>query len=63
MRFPTQHIRVNNGHANYQLHRDGNVTWETVDGKGNETGISNVITHTSIAEAKALFGSITSVSR
>jgi hypothetical protein len=61
MKLKTQHIRVAQGHNTYQLHRDGLVTWETVDSKG-ESAVVNLITHESIRKAKALFGDITSVS-
>lgn len=63
MKFSTQHIRVANGHENYQLHREGNVTWETRGGESGDNPAVNVIKHTSVAAAKALFGDITSVSK
>lgn len=63
MKFRTQHIRVANGHNAYQLHRDGNVTWQTVDSKSGEHVVTNLTTHTSVKEAKALLGSITSMSK
>ena len=63
MKFNTQHIRVANGHDNYQLHRDGNVTWRTVDSKGGESAVTQLTTHASVKEAKALFGSITQVGK
>ena len=62
MRFNTQHIRVSNGHDNYQLHRDGKTTWQTVDSKG-ESAVIALIEHESVAAAKALFGDITSVGK
>lgn len=63
MKFKTQHIRVANGHDNYQLHRDGHVTWQTVDSKGGMSTAVNLTKHTSVAAAKALFGRITSVGK
>ncbi|MEE8208399.1 MAG: hypothetical protein V3T88_05540 [Nitrosomonadaceae bacterium] len=62
MKFNTQHIRVTQGHLAYQLHRDGNVTWETVDSKG-EVAITNLIEHATVSAAKALLGSITSAGK
>lgn len=63
MKFKTQHIRVANGHNAYQLHRDGKDTWETKDGGKGDTAIYNVIHHTSVAQAKAEMGSISSTGR
>lgn len=62
MRFNTQHIRVTQGHLAYQLHRDGNVTWQTTDSKG-DAAITNLIKHTTVAAAKALLGDITSAGK
>ncbi len=58
MKFKTQHIRVAQGHNTFQLHRDGNVTWIT-HGDGNDQGASDIVTHSSVREAKAVFGAIT----
>lgn len=63
MKFNTQHIRVSDGHNTYQLHRDGNTTWETRGGGEGEQVPSNIIEHETVAAAKALFGNITSVSK
>jgi len=62
MRFSTQHIRVAQGHNVFQLHRDGNVTWVT-RGDGADQGASEVQEHSSVREAKALFGAITSAGK
>jgi len=62
MRFQTQHIRVSQGHTVFQLHRDGNVTWKTI-GDGVEQGASEVTVHDTVAQAKALFGNITSAGK
>ncbi len=62
MKFSTQHIRVSNGHDNYQLHRDGKLTWQTVDSKGEST-VTHLIEHDTVAQAKAVFGDITSVGK
>lgn len=60
MKFKTQHIKVASGHSNYGLHRDGKVTWQTTSSKSGEDIITDEITHASVAQAKALLGSITS---
>lgn len=63
MKLASQHIRVAQGHNTFQLHREGLVTWQTVDSKGGESSIANLTTHASIREAKALFGAITARSK
>ena len=63
MKFSSQHIRVTNGHLAYQLHREGNVTWQTVDSKSGESAVTNLTTHASVKEAKQLLGSITTRSK
>ena len=63
MKFSTQHIRVAQGHHPFQLHREGLVTWQTVDSKSGESAVTNLTTHASVREAKALFGAITTRSK
>ena len=62
MKFNTQHIRVTQGHIAFQLHREGNVTWQTQGEQGEQTP-THVIEHDTVRAAKALFGAITAVSK
>ena len=62
MKFKTQHIRVAQGHNVFQLHREGNTTWET-QGEGADQAASNVIVHDTVRAAKALFGDITTAGK
>ena len=63
MKFNTQHIRVAQGHNAFQLHRDGNVTWQTTDSKSGESAVTHLTTHASVRAAKAVLGAITSTSK
>jgi hypothetical protein len=63
MKFATQHIKVSSGKNSYGLHRDNNVTWETVSGRDGTVTTRNMIAHTSVAKAKGLLGSFTSQKR
>lgn len=56
MKFKTQNIRILGNHG-FNLHRDGNVTYKSDQaGKAQGSGVYDVVTHESVAAAKALLG-------
>jgi hypothetical protein len=63
MKFPTQHLRVPSVRNGYILHRDGNVTWKTTLSTSAPVTPYDVVEHTSVAQAKALLGQISSTGR
>lgn len=50
MKMTTQHRDADNGMGSFRAHRNGNVTWTSVKGKGVLVG--NQVVHASVSLAK-----------